>query len=110
MPQNPAGTPKEGGGTLTKPRAKGRLKPPTMWQVILHNDDFTTQEFVVWVLRTVFHKPDPEAVRIMLNVHQQGKGLAGVYPRDVAETKLAQVKRLAEAQEFPLLCTMEPEE
>ncbi len=103
------GTPKEGGGTLTKPRAKGRLKPPSMWQVLLHNDDFTTQEFVVWVLRTVFHKPDAEAVRIMLDVHRQGKGVAGVYTKDVAETRVAQVKRLAEAQEFPLLCTLEPE-
>jgi ATP-dependent Clp protease adaptor protein ClpS len=109
MPKEAGGIPKEGAGTLTKPRAKGKLKPPSMWQVLLHNDDFTTQEFVVWVLRTVFHKPEGEAVRIMLNVHQQGKGLAGVYTHDVAETKLTQVKRLAEAQEFPLLCTMEPE-
>lgn len=103
------GSPKEGGGTLTKPRAKGKLKPPSMWQVLLHNDDFTTQEFVVWVLRTVFHKPDAEAVRIMLDVHRQGKGVAGIYTKDVAETRVAQVKRLAEAQEFPLLCTLEPE-
>ena len=109
MAPDPGSTPREGGGTLTKPRAKGKLKPPSMWQVLLHNDDFTTQEFVVWVLRTVFHKQESEAVRIMLNVHQQGKGLAGVYTRDVAETKLAQVQRLAEAQEFPLMCTMEPE-
>ena len=109
MPQPSGGTPKDAPGTLTKPRAKAKLKPPSMWQVILHNDDFTTQEFVVWVLRTVFHKPQGEAVRIMLDVHQQGKGTAGVYTRDVAESKLAQVPRLAEAQEFPLLCTMEPE-
>lgn len=101
--------PKEGGGTLTRPRARGKLKPPSMWQVLLHNDDFTTQEFVVWVLRSVFHKPEAEAVRIMLDVHRRGKGVAGVYTKDVAETRVAQVKRLAEAQEFPLLCTLEPE-
>lgn len=110
MAQEPAGTPKDGAGTLTKPRAKTKLKPPSMWKVILHNDDFTTQEFVVWVLRTVFRKPDAEAVRIMLDVHRQGKGVAGVYTRDVAETRAAQVKRLAEAQEFPLLCTVEAED
>lgn len=109
MTPKPDGAPQEGDGTLTKPRAKGRLKPPSMWKVILHNDDFTTQEFVVWVLRTVFRKPEPEAVRIMLDVHRQGKGVAGVYTRDVAETRVAQVQRLAEAQEFPLLCTAEPE-
>ena len=109
MPQESSGTPREGPGTLTRPRAKGKLPPPSMWKVILHNDDFTTQEFVVWVLRTVFHQPEAEAVRIRLDVHQQGKGIAGVYTRDVAETKLAQVQRLAEAQEFPLLCSMEPE-
>ena len=109
MPQPSGGTPKDAPGTITRPRAKTKLKPPSMWQIILHNDDFTTQEFVVWVLRTVFHKPQGEAVRIMLDVHQHGKGVAGVYTRDVAETKLAQVQRLAEAQEFPLLCTMEPE-
>lgn len=92
-----------------KTRTRKKLARPPLFKVLLHNDDFTTQEFVVWVLRTVFHKPEGEAVRIMLNVHQQGKGLAGVYTRDIAETKLTQVKRLAEAQEFPLLCTMEPE-
>lgn len=109
MAEDAAGIPREGDGTLTRPRTRTRLKPPTMWQVILHNDDFTTQEFVVWLLRTVFHKPEAEAVRIMFSVHRQGKGVAGIYTRDVAETKQAQAKRLAEGQEFPLLCTLEPE-
>jgi ATP-dependent Clp protease adaptor protein ClpS len=77
--------------------------------VILHNDDYTTQEFVVWVLETVFRKAEPEAVRIMLEVHRRGRGLAGVYPFDIADTKASQVKALAEAREFPLLCTLEPE-
>ena len=101
--------PQEGGGTLTRTRSKAKLQPPSMWKVVLHNDDFTTQEFVVWLLKSVFRKPDAEAVRIMLSVHKEGRGLAGTYTRDVAETKLAQAQRLAEAQEFPLLCTMEPE-
>ncbi|MBI4911109.1 MAG: ATP-dependent Clp protease adaptor ClpS [Acidobacteria bacterium] len=98
----------KGAGTLTKTRTGAKLKAPGMWQVVLHNDDFTTQEFVVAILRGVFHKPEAEAVRIMLSVHRAGKGVAGLYPRDVAETKAAQVRRLAEAQEFPLLCTLEP--
>jgi len=92
-----------------KPRAHLRLTPPVLWKVVLHNDDYTTQEFVVWVLRSVFRKAEPEAVRVMLEVHRRGKGLAGVYPYDVADTKAAQVKALAEAKEFPLLCTLEPE-
>ena len=96
-------------GTATKTRTRSKVQPPSMWRVILHNDDYTTQEFVVWILETVFRKPEPEAVRVMLDVHRRGKGVAGVYPFDVADTKVASVKALAEAQEFPLLCTLEPE-
>ena len=96
-------------GTTTKTRSKTRLQPPTLWKVILHNDDYTTQDFVVWVLKEVFRKAEGEAVRIMLDVHQRGKGVAGIYPFDVADTKIAQVKDLAERNEFPLLCTLEPE-
>lgn len=95
--------------TTTKTRSKTKLQPPVMWRVILHNDDYTTQDFVVWVLRSVFRKPEDEAVRIMMDVHRRGKGVAGVYPFDVADTKIAQVKELAERNEFPLLCTLEPE-
>ena len=96
-------------GTGTKTRTHLRLSPPVLWKVILHNDDFTTQEFVVWILMSVFRKSEPDAVRIMLEVHRKGKGLAGIYPYDIADTKAAQVKTLAEAKEFPLLCTLEPE-
>ena len=96
-------------GTGTKPRGHLRLSPPVLWKVILHNDDFTTQEFVVWILQSVFRKPEPEAVRIMLDIHRKGKGLAGIYPFDIADTKASQVKAMAEAKEFPLLCTLEPE-
>jgi ATP-dependent Clp protease adaptor protein ClpS len=93
----------------TKTRTHLRLSPPVLWKVVLHNDDFTTQEFVVWILQSVFRKTEAEAVRIMLEVHRKGKGLAGIYPYDIADTKAAQVKAMAEAKEFPLLCTLEPE-
>jgi len=95
--------------TGTKTRTHLRLSPPVLWKVILHNDDYTTQEFVVWVLRSVFRKTDQDAVKIMLDVHRRGKGVAGIYPFDIADTKAAQVKAMAEAKEFPLLCTLEPE-
>jgi ATP-dependent Clp protease adaptor protein ClpS len=80
-----------------------------MWRVLLHNDDYTTQDFVVWVLESVFHKPPAEAFAIMLSVHQSGLGIAGVFTHDVAETKVRTTKNLAEQHEFPLLVTMEPE-
>ena len=80
-----------------------------MWRVLLHNDDYTTQDFVVWVLETVFQKPRAEAFAVMMNVHRSGMGLAGVYTHDVAETKVRRTKELAEDHEFPLLVTMEVE-
>ena len=90
-------------------RQEQKLERPRMWRVLLHNDDYTTQEFVVSVLETVFHKPHAEAFTIMMNVHQSGLGLAGVYTHDIADTKVRTTKRLAEEHEFPLLVTMEPE-
>ena len=75
--------------------------------MLLHNDDYTTMEFVVMVLVTVFAKNSDEATRIMLNVHHQGIGIAGVYTREVAETKVAIVHRLARRHQFPLKCTLE---
>jgi ATP-dependent Clp protease adaptor protein ClpS len=94
---------------LTESRAEQQLDRPRLWRVLLHNDDFTTQEFVVWVLETVFHKPPAEAFAIMMHVHQSGLGVAGIYTREVAETKVQAARRLAEQNEFPLLVTMEPE-
>ena len=82
---------------------------PRLWKVLLHNDDYTTQEFVVYVLETVFNKPQAEAFAIMMRVHQSGLGIAGIYTRDVAETKVKAARQLAEQNEFPLLVTMEPE-
>jgi ATP-dependent Clp protease adaptor protein ClpS len=94
---------------LTESRAAEKVQRPVMWRVLLHNDDYTTQEFVVWILETVFHKPPAEAVAIMMRVHQSGIGVAGIYTRDVAETKVNSTRRLAEQHEYPLLVTMEPE-
>ena len=81
------------------------LQEPPLYKVLLHNDDYTTMEFVVLV--TVFAKTSDEATRIMLNVHHQGIGIAGVYTREVAETKVAIVHRLARRHQFPLKCTLE---
>ncbi len=87
-----------------------RLEKPPPYRVLLHDDDFTTMDFVVEVLLTIFHHPRADAVRIMLDVHQKGVGIAGVYPHEVAETKAALVMEAARAQEFPFLCTVEPAE
>jgi ATP-dependent Clp protease adaptor protein ClpS len=84
-----------------------KLKEPDMYKVVLHNDDYTTKEFVVEVLQTVFQKPAIEATKIMMDVHKKGRGVVGVYTWDIAQTKVAQVHRLAKEQEFPLKCTIE---
>ena len=95
--------------TLTATRSDQKLQRPRMWRVLLHNDDYTTQDFVVWILETIFHKTRAEAFTIMMSVHRSGMGLAGVYTRDVAETKSKAARDRAEEHEFPLLVTMEPE-
>jgi ATP-dependent Clp protease adaptor protein ClpS len=94
---------------VAEPQVERKLQRPRLWRVLLHNDDYTTQDFVVWILETIFHKPRGEAFAIMLSVHQSGMGLAGIYTHDVAETKVKATKQLAEEHEFPLLVTMEPE-
>lgn len=96
-------------GVLVESRSDAKTEPPRFWRVLLHNDDYTTQEFVVWVLETVFHKPPAEAFQIMMHVHQSGLGVAGIYTHEVAETKVQATRRLAEQHEYPLLVTMEPE-
>lgn len=95
--------------TLTDERQEQKLQRPHMWRVLLHNDDYTTQDFVVWVLESIFRKPRAEAFAIMMSVHRSGLGIAGVFTHDVAETKVRATQRAAEEQEFPLLVTMEPE-
>jgi ATP-dependent Clp protease adaptor protein ClpS len=82
---------------------------PKRYAVIFHNDDYTTMEFVVAVLQRFFHKTATEAEHIMLTVHMKGKAIAGIYPRDVAETKVAEVIRFARDYGHPLLLTAEPE-
>lgn len=86
-----------------------RTKEPDLYKVLLHNDDYTTMEFVVQVLMAVFHKTMAESTRIMLNVHQKGVGLCGVYTYEIAETKVDTVEKLARANGFPLKCSMERE-
>jgi ATP-dependent Clp protease adaptor protein ClpS len=87
-----------------------RLGKPRLFRVLMHDDDFTTMDFVVEVLQSIFRHPRAEATRIMLDVHTKGIGLAGVYPHEIAETKAAKAMEAARAQEFPFLCTVEPDE
>ena len=84
-----------------------KVEKPPLYAVLLHNDDFTTMEFVVWVLENVFGMQEEQAIEVMLSVHLQGIGTAGVYPFEVAEMKVARTLALAREREFPLLCTME---
>jgi ATP-dependent Clp protease adaptor protein ClpS len=94
--------------TETLPQKK--LKRPSLYKVLLHNDNYTTREFVVDVLREVFHKSETDAVQIMLHVHYNGVGVAGVYTFEVAETKIRLVEAAARENGFPLRLSMEPEE
>lgn len=84
------------------------VKRPQLYKVLLHNDDYTTMDFVVMVLVRVFHKSEADAVAVMLQVHQKGVGVAGVYSYEVAEARISKVARLAKEQQFPLRCSMEP--
>lgn len=85
-----------------------QVAPPPMYQVLLLNDDYTPMDFVVMVLQKIFHKDSAAAERIMLQVHHQGKGVCGVYTRDIAATRVDKVMRLAQAEQHPLQCVMEP--
>jgi ATP-dependent Clp protease adaptor protein ClpS len=85
------------------------IKKPPLYKVLLHNDDYTTMEFVVYILQNVFHKTESDAVHIMFAVHRQGVGVAGVYTYEIAEAKVDKVTQLASTNEFPLLCTLEEE-
>ena len=94
-------------GVVTKTAPK--TKRPSLYKVLLLNDDYTPQEFVVWLLQAVFNKGPEEAVRIMLHVHQTGVGVCGVFTFEVAETKVTQVTEFARQNQHPLQCTMEKE-
>jgi ATP-dependent Clp protease adaptor protein ClpS len=84
-----------------------KLGEPDLYRVLLLNDDYTTQDFVVEVLCTIFHKQATEATQIMLDVHRKGRGMVGLFPYDIALTRVRQVKKLAQLREFPLKCVME---
>jgi ATP-dependent Clp protease adaptor protein ClpS len=88
---------------------KEEVKEPPLFRVLLHNDDYTTMEFVVEILMSVFRKNMEEATQIMLNVHRKGTGVCGVFTREIAETKVETVIRLARENGHPLRCTMEKE-
>ena len=93
--------------TLT--REKSKTRRPRMWKVVMHNDDYTTMEFVLEVLTTHFSKNSTEATHVMLQVHYKGSGIAGVYTRDLADSKIAAVLKEAKESGMPLKLTAEPE-
>ena len=92
---------------LAVAESKEKLEKPPLFKVLLHNDHYTTMEFVVYVLVTVFNKNEDEAFRIMLAVHNEGVGVAGVYTFEIAETKAQKVMDLAREQEYPLMCSVQ---
>ncbi|MBX2809779.1 MAG: ATP-dependent Clp protease adapter ClpS [Cellvibrionaceae bacterium] len=94
-------------GTLLLEKQRASVKPPSLYQVILLNDDYTPMEFVVHVLEAFFGMDREKATRVMLQVHTQGKGICGVFTRDIAETKAGQVVDYAQQNEHPLLCEIE---
>ncbi|MBP9663812.1 MAG: ATP-dependent Clp protease adaptor ClpS [Pyrinomonadaceae bacterium] len=97
------------GGVDVLPEKKTRLQKPKLFRVLLHNDDFTTMEFVVFVLQYVFNRSEADAITIMLKVHNEGLGIAGIYPYEIATMKCDKAINLAKAREYPLLCTVEEE-
>ena len=99
----------DGGETGVATERRQKLDKPRLYKVLLHNDDYTTMEFVVQVLTTIFNHDEETAVQIMLHVHQKGLGVAGIFSHEIAETKVRKTTDLARENEFPLRCTMESE-
>jgi ATP-dependent Clp protease adaptor protein ClpS len=91
-------------------QTRRKLQRPPLYKVVFHNDDYTTRDFVVMVLMRYFHKSHMEATRIMLHIHNNGMGVAGIYPYDIASTKVAQVEQQAKQQEMPLKLSLEPDD
>ena len=91
-------------------RSKSEIKEPKLYKVLIHNDDYTPMEFVVLVLKEIFNKDATLATKIMLDVHNKGVGVCGIYPLEIAETKMNLVLRKAREKEFPLRCTLEVEQ
>lgn len=98
---------KEESGTATASKKKAKLSEPKQFKVILLNDDYTPMDFVVAVLESLFKKGPAEAVQIMLQVHNRGRGVCGIYAKQIAEAKVVQVHERAKAEGFPLKCVME---
>ena len=101
---NPSG---DDDDTLLLERTRPKLQKPPLYKVVLINDDYTPMEFVVQILEMIFSHSREKATQIMLNVHKQGKGVCGIYTRDIAETKVMQVNNYAREHKHPLLCDME---
>lgn len=99
----------KGTGVGVATRTAPKTKRPWLYKVLLLNDDYTPQEFVVWLLEAIFHRDREDATRIMLHVHQNGVGVCGVYTYEVAETKVAQVMEISRRNQHPLQCTLERE-
>ena len=87
--------------------SREKVEEPPLYKVLLHNDDYTTMDFVVWILAHVFNMDEETAIQVMLNVHLRGAGVAGIYTYEVAEMKVERATALAREHEYPLLCTME---
>lgn len=92
---------------LVSTKERKQTKEPPLYKVLLHNDDYTSMEFVVSILENVFRKSHARATQIMLNVHHEGVGVAGIYSREISETKISVVHDLARRNNFPLRCSME---
>jgi ATP-dependent Clp protease adaptor protein ClpS len=107
MPHRPE--PERDPGLFGETKDQTDLREPKMYRVILHNDHYTTMDFVVDVLVKVFHKPTVEATKIMLDVHRRGRGICGLYTYDIAATKVQRVQQMAKMHEYPLRCTIEEE-
>lgn len=97
------------GDTSTKKKVQNKLEQPKLYKVFLLNDDYTTMQFVVDIIMTIFGKKEEEAVKIMYEVHQKGKGMVGLYPYDIANTKVVQVETIARENQFPLKAVLEEE-
>ncbi len=95
------------GGTRAAEESRSKTETPPLYRVLMHNDDFTSMDFVVEVLETIFHKSSTDANRIMLNIHFKGLGVCGIFPYEIAETKIDRVHALARDEGFPLRCSME---
>jgi ATP-dependent Clp protease adaptor protein ClpS len=106
-PRRPARRPDDGQGAVVVERQAARVEPPRLFQVVLHNDDYTPMEFVVMVLQEFFLRDIETATQIMLKIHHEGRGVCGVYTKDVAATKVELVLAAAKRSGHPLQCTME---